>query len=311
MIKTFLKKLFSTTETPESLYRDRNALWALSKVDFEPHRNQEYYESPDIVDAYDFVGFLAGDHSRKQSSFINTTSFNLLELARKVSARKFLDIGCGAGVFRYFLNEYYDLQVTSYKGFDISTAQVDRAKQHFGNEFEVADASELDDSVFNGVEAIHIYSVLNFMRPERQKTLLKKILNCDAITFVEFMVTEPNIEFCPTDTYKNLGLTKIDDRVLLSQIGLCYLKDIKKLVEKSGKYQLAVTESEISIAPLYNDTSNVGAISVKQKMLTGHARDSKVKFGTTTKLKSYKCFIWPKEAEFPSAELPEALKQYL
>lgn len=288
-------------------YFERNDDWALSKTKYLPLRNQEYYEKEDVVDAYDFIGFLNGEHSVKPSSFFRPTSFQFLEIAEFFGAKRFLDIGCGAGFFRYLLENHYDQRIEEYQGFDISSAQVDRAVKRFGEYFAVKDAGEIAQEELNRFDAVHVYSVLNFMRPERQLTLVDQLLNANAVTFLDFSVTDQKIEFCPTHSFNHLGKMEIDGEIVLSQIGFCTIDQIVDIVNKSGKYQMATAEIDFSVACLVNDTAHDGSVQVSKESLFANKVLSRKKFGRTTKLKALNCVIWPKEMDLPTVAVPDDL----
>ena len=309
----FTRLLSSQTKQAlsEAAYAARNQLWSLKEVPAGEFRNQEYYEDPQVVDAYDIVGFINGEHDTRPSSFFRPTSFQLLDLAHSREAKSFLDIGCGAGFFRYLLDKYYELPLEGYKGVDISTAQIERARKRFPDEFEVADAGDISREEMDGFDAIHIYSVLNFMRPERQLHLIENLLATTATTLIDFSVTEPRVEYCPDRTFNNLGRKEIHGKKLLSQIGFCLLDDIQDIVARSGKYQMKTEQIEFSVMPVYNNTDYDGPILIDQSELDANKKAAKQEFGVTTRLKAHNCIIWPKDASFPAADIPAELKQYL
>ena len=310
----FLSRLFSRqTEnvTPVGAYAARNQLWSLKELPAGEFRNQEYYEDARVVDAYDIVGFIKGEHDTKPSSFFRPTSFQFLDLARSRKAKSFLDIGCGAGFFRYLLDKYYELPLEGYKGVDISTAQIERARKRFPDEFEVADAGDISRDEMNSFDAIHIYSVLNFMRPERQIHLIENLLASTATTLIDFSVTEPRVEYCPDRTFNNLGRKEIDGKKLLSQIGFCLLDDIQDIVARSGKYQIKTEQIEFSVMPVYNNTDYDGPILIDQSELDANKKAAKQEFGVTTRLKAHNCIIWPKHLLLPDIEVPAELQQHI
>ncbi|WP_316863000.1 class I SAM-dependent methyltransferase [uncultured Cohaesibacter sp.] len=313
-----LKQIFATFSPNEKErlskideYNERNSLWSVNIDESNTLRNQEYYEDPAVVDAYDIVGYIKGEHHRKSSSYLNSHSFELIELARSLGAKKFLDVGCGAGFLRYALQEYYEHPVERYVGVDISSEQIRRAKSRFNDDFRVGHAADITSSFIREFDIVHIHSVLNFMSPEKQLQFLKNMLQSGVPTIIRFTATEQSVEYCPTHSFKNLGNSEIEGKKVLSQIGFCILDDVQKLVRKSKKYQMTTKPTEFSVAPVYNSTAHDGAIMIDPNVLKANSAASRKKYGVTTLLKAHSCTIWPKGISLPEASVPSYLQKLL
>ena len=252
---------------------------------------------------------MKGEHSRGTSSFgTDPLSFQAIKVAEAIGAKKILDVGCGAGFFRYALEEYSNIKVERYHGVDISTRQIARAKQRFNDEFRVASADKLDSTFISEFDFVHIYSVLNFMHPGNQMKFLSALLNSrDTNTMLRFAATEKNIAFCPQVSYKNLGRATRREKTLLSQIGFCLLSDIKKLVAGTGRYELDVTAIDFAIAPACNLSSHDGAIAIDADILAKNRAAEKEAFGIGTLLKAHQCTIRPKGIDVSDVSIPAEL----
>lgn len=291
----------------------RNQLWDISTTADTGVANQEYYEDEGTVDAYDIVGYLNGEHTRKPSSFgTDPLSFQAIKLAETLGAKRVLDVGCGAGFFRYAIDRFSDINLERYHGVDISSSQIDRAKKRFGNCFDVCCADELSSSFIGEFDFVHTYSVLNFMNPNKQMAFLRTLLaSANTMTMLRFSVTEKHVEFCPQISYKNLGQASRDGKTLLSQIGFCLLSDIKKLVRSSDRYELSISETVFSVAPACNLRDHDGAVLVEPNILAKNQAAEKKAFGIGNRLKAYKCTISPKGIDLSDVSIPNELSKLI
>ena len=181
------------------------------------------YDSEAAVDRYD-VGCLDGG----RASRLSATDVEFVDMVGKLNIRSVLDIGCGAGAFYYLLKSAHPN--IKYKGSDLSSAQIRRAKLRFGDDlFEVKNVEDITVDEFAKYDAVHAHSVFSFMTPKTQIEVLNRICCSGAKLFLETGTTKRHIDYAPRSAFYNFMKLKTEDgRSRMTAVSFPYSRSLKQ-----------------------------------------------------------------------------------
>ncbi len=242
------------------LFKQRAKIYdASSKVEWV---DSTMYDSEKKVDRYD-----TSNTSRALSTFNSPIEVEFLDMLDALKISSLIDLGCGAGAFYHLVASV--CPDIGYSGYDLSSAQIARAKLRFGEQFSVRNIASISQEEFAQYEAIHAYSVFPFMSVSDQLQTIGRMLNSGANVLIETSVTIPDAHFAPRSCFKDFSGEQEDGRTLFTAISFPFRSEIESLINGTDHI---VTFTEItygSTVALNNSTKSGGALVkkslVKQK----------------------------------------------
>lgn len=160
------------------------------------------YDSEKTVDRYDTV-------NANLSTFNSAMELEFLDMIDALDIRSVLDVGCGAGAFYHLVSSVRP--GIRYFGYDLSAAQIARAKLRFGEYFAVRDIATIEQSEFSRYDAIHAYSVFSFMSVPDQLRTIGRMLNSGAKVLLDTGVTIPDVRYAPQSCFKDFSGAQPDE----------------------------------------------------------------------------------------------------
>lgn len=243
------------------------------------------YDSEAKVDRYD-----TSNTSRRLSTFNSPVEIEFLDMIGALGLSSVLDLGCGAGAFYHLVNSVHP--ETQYFGYDLSEAQIARAKQRFGERFEVRDISTIKQSEFAQYEAIHAYSVFSFMSVSDQLETIRRMLNSGANVLIETGVTMPDVRFAPKSCLKDFSGVQEDGRTLFTAVTFPFKAEIQALVEKTD-HIVTFTETDYGSTCALNNSNNSGGAVAQKSTLKRKNRRFEMFCPTPNRWKLLKALIAP------------------
>ena len=151
-----------------------------------------------------------------------------------------------------------------YKGFDLSAAQIERARMNFGPYFEVRDIASISAEEMAGYDAIHCYSVFAFMPVADQLSTIRSIAESGAKSIFSMSVTMPDPDYAPRSCFRDFSAPRSDGRSLMTTISFPFRDELETALHGS---KLVADFSETtygSTRALNNSARAGGALAAKK-----------------------------------------------
>ena len=234
------------------------------------------YDDPDTVELYDVSG-----KSNKLSTLNHPIDLEFLDMIESLKLKSVLDLGCGAGAF-YHLLKARKLDI-EYFGYDLSPAQIERARQRFDDRFAVRDISKITRAEFSRYGAVHAYSVFSFMGLKDQIRTMRRILKSGAHLLARTGCTVPDINYAPQSSFRHYGQMAEDGRELMTAITFPYRSTLARLIRGTG-HRVTFTERPYKATRALNNSGKGGAALANKNQIKRIRDDPHNCFVPTTKL---------------------------
>lgn len=220
------------------------------------------YDQDDTVDLYDTAALKSGT---ALSTFRSPSDLEFLDMVSALGIRSVLDIGCGAGAFYHALSSVKpDID---YFGYDLSSAQIERAKARFGPRFAVRDIASIPQSEFAKYDAVHVYSVFSFMPVCDQLETIGRIVRSGAKLLAETGTTSPDVRYVPRSSFKNFGKAEVNGRARLTVVSFPFRRDLEKVIAGTD-HAVTFMEKPYARSRLLNGSDRSGGALIEKAALT-------------------------------------------
>ena len=262
---------------------DRLPLWArIFEIYSQYSSGNSLYETIEASMWYDTVGIIERIENNEKditmSTLLSPYEIEFINFIKQCNINSVLDLGCGSGAFFHLLHSTMDVKFI-YRGYDFSRNQILNCFRNFGPEFfDVRDISRINIEEFNEYDALHCYSVLNFINSNDQLNIIKNILKSNTIGLFSVNVTMKQEEYIIPSGYENFANSRMENSIIFTPVHYLYLEDLIKVLDTfKSKYYFEFFEKSIpglfDMGNSYkNDTLLVKEEDLKDLLLKGDVK---------------------------------------